>query len=676
MQNLTKNIYLYGPPGGGKTSVGKVLGQLLSMPHYDVDDDHLEAYWKTTVSQKLAELGDEGFVEAEAEATMSINKQNTIISLSGSNPLHDKAMNHIRSQGVVVYLDVAKDEIIRRLHKMKVCRIVGQATKELGDILEYRRGIYEKYYDIRILIGNDETVEAIAAKIAETLSRNQTYYSTRGDGVEKKGFTFFEVLNMGLAHDQGLFMPHQLPYFKINEWQRFLEYNFQETALRILETFPIAPVNPQKLWELIQEAYSTFTNDRILPVHKLGDKVFLMEEYYGPTASFKDLALQLFARMFKLANSNKTTCVLVATSGDTGSAVLSSFSEKEGKTPVIVLYPYNNVSPVQEAQMLVAEGKVSVIGVKADFDFCQSTVKRIFNDQEFRKGIKETLDVDFTSANSINWGRLMPQIIYSVFGYMELVRNKQIAFGETVDTCIPSGNFGNILGAFIAKKMGLPLGKLICASNENNILTDFLNSGTFSLKQRHLLNTISPAIDILNPSNLERLLCLINPKGCNNVKQWYAVDLKEKQEFIVDEETRKIIQNEFFAECCTQDEVKQAIKQEFEENHVLLDPHTAVGKVVINKYRKTQKTERGILLAGTAHYGKFPEAILSALGMNEEGGLKEKFGRLEGLKAKYPEFHRELKGVLEKEVIHKGVVEADYETIKSKIGEILNGLCK
>jgi len=675
MQKLTKNICLYGPPGSGKTSVGKVLGKLLNMPTYDVDDDHLEAFWKTTVSKKLAELGDEGFVEAEAEATLSIVKDNTIISLSGSNPLHEKAMNHIRSQGLVVYLDVAKEEILNRLHKMKVCRIVGQATTTLSEILEYRRGIYEKFYDVRVLIGNDETVESIAERVVEILNKNQSYYSTRGDGLDK-GYSFYDVLNMGLAKDQGLFLPHYIPFFKLNEWQRFLDYNFQETALRIIETFPIQPLNSQKLWEIIQEAYSTFTHEKILPLHKLNDSVFLMEEYYGPTASFKDLALQLFARMFQLANTNVTTCVLVATSGDTGSSVLASFNQKESKTPVIVLYPHNNVSPVQEAQMLVAEGKVAVVGVKADFDFCQSSVKKIFNDHEFRKGLKEQLDVDFTSANSINWGRLLPQITYSIFGYMELVREGVVKFGEKVDVCIPSGNFGNILGAFLAKRMGLPIEKLICASNENNILTDFLNTGVFSLNERHLLNTISPAIDILNPSNLERLLSLINPKDSNKVKQWYGVDLKEKQGFVIDEESRKIVQKEFYADFCTQPDVQKVIKQEFEQNRILLDPHTAVGKVVIDKYLKDKKNDRVVLLAGTAHYGKFPEAILAALGLAEEGSLKEKFTRLEGLNAKYPEFHRELRGVLEKEIIHKSVVDADYEAIKGKIAEVLKDLCK
>ena len=228
--------------------------------------------------------------------------------------------------------------------------------------------------------------------------------------------------------------------------------------------------------------------------------------------------------------------------------------------------------------MVVAEGNVAVVGVKADFDFCQSTVKRVFNDAEFRRTLKEKLNVEFTSANSINWGRLLPQVIYSVFAYMELARKGVVKFGESVDVCIPSGNFGNILGAFLAKKMGLPIERLVCASNENNILTDFLNTGVFSLKGRHLETTISPAIDILNPSNLERLLSLLSPAKSENVKHWYSQDLQEKREFEVGEDIKKELKRVFFAACCTQKEVQTIIKHELAENQILWTPTLPLGK--------------------------------------------------------------------------------------------------
>lgn len=685
--NSKNNIYLYGPPGAGKTSVAKLLGKFLNMPTYDVDDDHLETFWGTTVSQKLSELGDEGFVQAEAEATMKIDKEKTIISLTGSNPLHDVAMNFIRSQGVVVFLDVSKEEILKRLDKMKVCRVVGQASKSMSEILDYRTKIYEKYYDTRVIIGREESLDSIAQKVITYLNRNQLFYSTRGDGYEK-GFTFTDVITMGLAKDQGLFLPHFFPFFNPNEWERFLEYNFEQTALRIIENFPISPISSQRLKELIEEAYSTFTKKEILPIKKLNETIYIMEEYYGPTASFKDLALQLFARIFQEINKNKTTCVLVATSGDTGSAVLSGFSEKTNKnhnsntynnnTPVIVLYPYKNVSQVQERQMLVAEGNVAVIGVKGDFDFCQGTVKKIFQDNEFISNIKNNLNVDFTSANSINWGRLLPQIIYSIYSYMELVRKGVINFNENIDVCIPSGNFGNILAVFIAKKMGLPIDKLICASNENNILAEFLNTGVFSHKSRNLLNTISPAIDILNPSNLERLLSLLMiSKDGQQIKQWYENDLKINSEFKIDEPTHNIIKKTFFAEFCSQNEVKETIRNEFKQNGILIDPHTAVGKTVIDKYLKINCNNKNkILLAATAHYAKFPEAILNALDLDESGNLKEKFERLEALKGKFPEFHRDLKGVLEKKIIHEKVADANYSEIKCCILECLKEMAK
>lgn len=351
--NLSKltnrtNIYIQGPPGAGKSSVSKVLSKLLNMNVIDVDDDVLEKDWGMPVSQKLAELGDEKFIIAEGgkikinilESTMKLNVTNTIVSLTGSNSLYEPTMNKIRQNGIVVYLDVDAQEILDRCHKMKVTRIVGQSTKTLEDILKFRRPIYEKYYDIRILVGKNETAENIAKMVVDCLSKDEEYISSRGNS---QPFYFKYAIQQGLAKDRGLYVPKYFPRLQLNQFERLINMSYVDRSLRILEMFPIGDLCPQVLHKMIRDAYSTFTDERVLPITKLDNNKYLMEEYYGPTASFKDLALQLFPRLFKESTKyNKHNfSILVATSGDTGSAVLSGF--KEIGVPVIVLYPNNKI---------------------------------------------------------------------------------------------------------------------------------------------------------------------------------------------------------------------------------------------------------------------------------------------------------------------------------------------
>jgi threonine synthase len=340
------------------------------------------------------------------------------------------------------------------------------SNENLKILLEYENKNTMIDYDIRVIIGEKDDEEKIAEKIFFNLNTDEEYVSTRG---MQDNFLFYDVIRDGLAKDNGLYVPKYFPVFDSGQWQILVNMNYQQRCLRILESFSIGKLKPKILEDFINKSYATFIHDDILKVKQLEDNIFLMEEFYGPSASFKDLALQLFPKIFQesIKDNKYKTCILVATSGDTGSAVLEGF--KESEVPVIVLYPVGKVSQIQEAQMITAEGNVYVIGVKGDFDFCQTTVKEIFNDTSFTDRLKNEFNITLTSANSINWGRLLPQVVYSAHSYLELVRQKNINFGDPVDVCIPSGNFGNILGAFIAKRMGLPLDKLICASNEVKI---------------------------------------------------------------------------------------------------------------------------------------------------------------------------------------------------------------
>lgn len=271
---------------------------------------------------------------------MKINVTNTIVSLSGSNSLYEPTMNHIRTNGIVVYLDVETEDILERCHKMKVTRIVGQSTRPLREILEYRKAFYERDYDYRILVGRNETVENIAHMVVDSVEKDQEYISTRG-GEECSQFN--DIIQRGLAKDRGLFVPKYFPSLKLNQLERLVDLNYEDRCLRILEMFPIGELKPQLLHRFIVESYSTFTNDKVLPLTKIENEHYLMEEYFGPTASFKDLALQLFPKLYNESVKDQTnkSSILVATSGDTGSAVLAGF--KEIGLPVIVLYPHNKI---------------------------------------------------------------------------------------------------------------------------------------------------------------------------------------------------------------------------------------------------------------------------------------------------------------------------------------------
>ncbi len=405
------------------------------------------------------------------------------------------------------------------------------------------------------------------------------------------------------------------------------------------------------------------TSKRIVPVKEIDEELHLLELWHGPTAAFKDLPLQFMSRLLSKA-MDKETAVLVATSGDTGKAALEGFKNVEG-TYIIVFYPKDGVSKIQKLQMVTTGGNnTAVIALKGDFDDCQNGVKDIFSDREF----KSRFDQEFSSANSINWGRLAPQIIYWFHAYSSLLRKNRIQRGEKVDIVVPTGNFGDILSAYYASKMGLPVGKFVCASNDNNVLTDFFRTGTYNA-DRQLKKTISPAMDILISSNLERFLFDITGKQSGKIREWYS-KLDKKEKFTVDRKTKQKMDEIFHGEYATEEETLHTIGKYYEEHDYPLDPHTAVGVKCYEKYREKQSDEKVTLLASTANPFKFSTAVLK--GITGQKTFEDKFENIERLRKKtgWP-VHRGLKGLQKKEIKH------DYcsrNKIRKKISEILKKL--
>lgn len=422
-----KNLLLMGPPGAGKTTVGRVVAHRLGLPAVDVDDHVLEPTWKMPVAEKLALVGGPRFLEEEGQALCSFSASGCVVSLTGSNPLHTAAMQHVKETGVVVYLDVDSQDILARLQRMKVNRIVGQeAGVPMRDILGYRRQFYEKWLDVRVLCGRGETTEEVAEKVLKALDRYQnqeteTYVSTRRDPTEsseKKAY-FSDVVVEGLAPDGGLYVPQRgFPVLDAREWQRLTPMSYLERASVLLErcVHPL-DVSAVDLRTMVVRAYGrNFSSAAVAPVRHLLHNQYVQELFHGPTASFKDFALQLMPQLF--AHCLPPMCnylILVATSGDTGSAVLSGFGKlgeaDRRRVGVLVLFPEGGVSRVQKLQMTRhRDGNARAVGVLADFDFCQRSIKRMFGECGLAGHLAAEYATVLSTANSINWARLLPQV--------------------------------------------------------------------------------------------------------------------------------------------------------------------------------------------------------------------------------------------------------------------------
>jgi len=449
------------------------------------------------------------------------------------------------------------------------------------------------------------------------------YHSTRGTVA---AIPSAEAIKSGIAADGGLFVPIILPSITLSDIGDLVEKTYQERAMFILKNF-LDDYTEDELHGCVYNAYNSgkFTSSNIAPLHKLNENISVLELWHGPTCAFKDMALQILPHF--MTNAMRKTgekceiVILVATSGDTGKAALEGFRDVDG-TKIIVFFPKEGVSEVQKAQMVTQEGKnVYSIAVEGNFDDAQSGVKAIFTDTEMINTLIEN-NIKFSSANSINWGRLVPQIVYYFSAYADMVKNREIALGDKINFIVPTGNFGNILAGYYAKMMGLPINKLVCASNENNVLTDFIHNGTYN-KNREFKKTNSPSMDILISSNLERLLFEITGHDGKQISKWMS-ELNTKGIYTVDEACKNDIDKLFWADFTTEGETLTTIECIYKDYNYVIDTHTAVAVDVYDKYVISTGDMTKSVIVSTASPFKFNKSVATAiLGESKISGKDE-----------------------------------------------------
>ena len=427
-------------------------------------------------------------------------------------------------------------------------------------------------------------------------------------------FSASEAIARGIADDGGLFVPESFPPLTAEEIQKLVGMDYRQRAVLVLSKY-LTDFTQEELEACVKGAYcGTFDNDEPAPLREVDSKTFLLDLWHGPTCAFKDLALQLLphllTRSAKRTMPDKEIVILVATSGDTGKAALEGFADVPG-VRIIVFYPENGVSAIQKLQMTTQTGNnVAVCAIKGNFDDAQTGVKNIFSDPEMIGKLAEKGYV-FSSANSINFGRLVPQIIYYVSAYCDLLKSGKLKEGEKFNVAVPTGNFGNILAAVYAKRMGIPVNKFICASNKNKILTDFIRTGVYD-RNREFHLTTSPSMDILISSNLERMLYHLCDGSCSQVAEWMN-SLKRDGKYQVPAEILAKLQNEFWGGYCDDVQAGNAIRELFTKHNMLCDTHTAVAVDVVAQYRKETGDDTLCIMASTASAYKFAPAVLPAV---------------------------------------------------------------
>ncbi|MBQ9898508.1 MAG: threonine synthase [Ruminococcus sp.] len=444
------------------------------------------------------------------------------------------------------------------------------------------------------------------------------YNSTRNSDVKVKSA---EAITQGISSEGGLFVPESIPELSLADINAIGEMSYADRAAFVFSKF-LTDFTEAEIHYCTDNAYSTknFESESITEIAHLFDGTYMLELWHGPTCAFKDMALQILPYFLttsaKKINLDKKIVILVATSGDTGKAALEGFKDVEG-TSILVFYPEDGVSPMQKRQMKTQEGSnVGVCALKGNFDDCQNGVKAIFTDDE----VKQTLENNgmmFSSANSINWGRLVPQIVYYISAYAELVKDGEIALGDKVNIVVPTGNFGNILAAYYAKHMGVPVNKLICASNINNVLTDFINTGVYD-RNRKFFATVSPSMDILISSNLERLLYLMTDRNDAVIREWFR-KLAAEGRYEVSDDVKAKLSDEFCAGFCDDEQTKAIIHEIYEKYSYTCDTHTAVAVKVYEDYKKSTGDTTKTIIASTASPYKFSAAVLEAI----EGGKSD-----------------------------------------------------
>ena len=476
------------------------------------------------------------------------------------------------------------------------------------------------------------------------------YESTRGS---KNTLSSAAAVIQGIAEDKGLYVPDHIPAlpFEIKDMQG---KSYKEIAKAVIGAF-FTDYTPEEMQHCIDGAYTgKFEAEEIVPLVKAGDAYFL-ELYHGRTAAFKDMALSilpyLLTTAMKKENEDKKVCILTATSGDTGKAALEAFADVPG-TEIIVFFPDSGVSQVQERQMITQEGaNTHVFAIKGNFDDAQTGVKKIFNDDAFAAKLAG-YGCKLSSANSINIGRLIPQVAYYVYAYIKMVETGAVKDGEKINIVVPTGNFGNILAAYYASKMGIPVNKFICASNKNKVLTDFINTGTYSTDREFYL-TNSPSMDILISSNLERLLYHLCGGNGEEVKAMME-SLDKNKQYTVSDQIKEGMK-EFYGGSCSVEQTNEAIGKMYADNDYLMDTHTAVAYKVYEDYKAATGDDTPAVIASTASAYKFAESVANSIGID---GDMNGFEYIDAVNQKtgvrVPEG---LKNLDKKEIRHKDVIE-------------------
>ncbi|MGI6119867.1 MAG: threonine synthase [Desulfosporosinus sp.] len=450
------------------------------------------------------------------------------------------------------------------------------------------------------------------------------YESTRGNFFEQRAS---QTITLGMVPSGGLFVPSSIP---ILNWQDFRGLTYCDVAKHVLASY-LSEFSEDALAKIVN-VYSdgTFDGSNPAPMIPVGD-FGVLELWHGPTAAFKDMALQVLPGLLrdslKLCNFDTDVLILVATSGDTGKAALEGFKNREG-IHIVVFYPDGGVSAVQERQMTTTEGlNTHVIPVKGNFDQCQTAVKSIFASDAIKDQLAEKKLI-LSSANSINWGRLVPQIVYYFWAYLQAVEQGKVAPGKTMNVVIPTGNFGNLLAAYYAKRMGLPIDRIICASNKNNVLTEFFATGVYQ-SQRPFYQTISPSMDILVSSNFERFLYEMCGRDAQKIRNWY--DLSNQGTFTVDPATLKHCQDIIFAGWADEEDTLATISRSFQAYQYVFDPHTAVAMKVYEDYLAATNDYTFTVIASTASPFKFALSVLTALEGEKQEGLRDEWVALDYL---------------------------------------------
>lgn len=443
------------------------------------------------------------------------------------------------------------------------------------------------------------------------------YTCTRNSKIE---ISASEAIVKGISDDGGLFVPSSFPILSLADIENLIPLDYPERAAKILSMY-MDEFSFEELLGYAKRAYNRFDDDAVCPLVKVEDGLYMLELWHGPTCAFKDIALTVLPYLLtaskKKLGINEQTLVLTATSGDTGKAALEGFKDVDG-THVAVFYPVSGVSEMQRLQMVTQEGgNVHVFGIKGNFDDAQAAVKRVFNDKETIDALKAK-GIAMSSANSINWGRLAPQIAYYISAYCDLVDSGEIELGNKINFAVPTGNFGDVLAGYYAYRMGLPVEKFIVASNANNALTDFFNDGVYDIN-RVFYKTMSPSMDILVSSNLERLIYEIYDRNDEKVRKLYD-SLKKTGRFEIDFDEVNL--DNFVAGWADEEDTKNAISTFFDLDDYIMDTHTAVAASVYNDYSCETDDETPTVVLSTANPYKFPIDVLGAIGSRERDSYK------------------------------------------------------